>query len=272
MSQTPSTATASSRFQAIFNAALKSYRKQTKNDLLAHPLASRLESCDSINAILVVLQDQVREFDQARSGSERLTKWLNPTVNVLYAFSVILGEGAGLVFSSAKVIFAGIGVFLLVAKDVAASKDTLAGLFDRMECFFRRLETYTGVTPTVAMIDIITKIMVEVLKIFAIATKELRRGSAKKFLMKLVGRTDLEDAVKRLDNLTQEEARMALAEVLRVTHNVRDEVNVIDSKVQSVDEKVQKVIDDSKEARVAVNEATSILQQTANNVDEIKCP
>ncbi|KAH9077605.1 hypothetical protein EDB83DRAFT_1497892 [Lactarius deliciosus] len=139
-----------------------------------------------------------------------------------------------------------------------------------MEFFFRRLETYTEVTPTVAMIDIITKIMVEVLKIFGIATKELRRGSAKKFLMKLAGRTDLEDAVKRLDNLTQEEARMALAEVLRATHNVRDEVNVVDGKVQSVDEKVQKVIDDSNEARVAVNEATSILQQTANNVDEIK--
>ena len=44
--------------------------------------------------------------------------------------------------------------------------------------------------------------------------------------------TDLEDAVKRLDNLTQEEARMALSEVLRITHNIRDEVKVVDDKVQ----------------------------------------
>jgi hypothetical protein len=48
-----------------------------------------------------------------------------------------------------------------------------------------------------------------------------------KFLKKLAGRTDLEDAVKRLDHLTQEEARMALAEVLRITHKVSDGVNVV---------------------------------------------
>ena len=55
-----------------------------------------------------------------------------------------------------------------------------------------------------------------------------------KFMKKLAGRTDLEDAVKRLDNLTQEEARMALAEVLKITHSVRDEVRYVDEKVQVV--------------------------------------
>jgi hypothetical protein len=50
----------------------------------------------------------------------------------------------------------------------------------------------------------------------------------------LAGRTDLEDAVKRLDNLTQEEARMAIAEVLRITHSVRNEVKAVDSKVNEI--------------------------------------
>ena len=70
----------------------------------------------------------------------------------------------------------------------------------------------------------------------------------------MAGRTDLEDALKKLDRLTQEEARMALAEVLRVTHSVRDGVKVVENKVESrgdrmedkvqcVDEKVQVVID-----------------------------
>ncbi|KAH9060249.1 hypothetical protein EDB87DRAFT_622356 [Lactarius vividus] len=107
-----STAAASSGFQLIFNAALKSYKKQTKKDLIAHPLASQLQSCDSTSAILAVLQEQVRQFDQAHSGDERFTKWLIPTVNVLYAFSAAVSEGVGLVFSPAKVIFAGIGVLL----------------------------------------------------------------------------------------------------------------------------------------------------------------
>ncbi|KAH9013104.1 hypothetical protein EDB85DRAFT_2296414 [Lactarius pseudohatsudake] len=227
MSQIPTTAVTSLRFQVIFQVALKSYQKRTKNDLIAHPLASQLQLCDSTSALLAVLRNQVQEFDQACSGDDRLTKWLIPTVNVLYAFSAVVSEGISLVFSPAKVIFAGIGVFLLAAKDVAASKDTLAELFSRVGFFFKRLETYTEVTPTAAMIDIITEIMVEVLTIFGIATKELRRGSAKKFLKKLAGRTDLEDAVKKLDRLTQEEARMALAEVLRITHSVRDGIDEI---------------------------------------------
>ncbi|KAH8990936.1 hypothetical protein EDB86DRAFT_1665042 [Lactarius hatsudake] len=191
MSQTSSTTTASSRFQDIFNAALKLYQKQTKKDLIAHPLAAQLQSCDSTSAILAVLQDQVREFDQVRGGDERLTKWLIPTVNVLYAFSAAVSEGVGLAFSPAKVIFAGIGVFLLATKDVVGSQDALAELFERIGFFFNRLESYTEVTPTTAMTNIITKIMVEVLTIFGIATKELRRGSAKKFLKKLAGRADL---------------------------------------------------------------------------------
>jgi hypothetical protein len=96
-SQTPCTAAASSRFQAIFDAALKSYEKQIKKDILAHPLASRLQSCDSTSAIIAVLQDQVQDFDKSRSGDERLTKWLIPTVNVLYAFSAAVSSGVTMV-------------------------------------------------------------------------------------------------------------------------------------------------------------------------------
>jgi len=94
---TPPTPASLSNFQSIFHASLRAYEKQTKNDLLSHPLAARLHSCDSPAAILTVLQDQVQEFEQSRSVNQRLTKWLDPTVNVLYAFSATLGEGVGLV-------------------------------------------------------------------------------------------------------------------------------------------------------------------------------
>ena len=59
-------------------------------DILTHPLATQFQSCDSTNAILAILQDQVQEFDKSRSGDHRLTKWLSPTVNVLTAFSATI--------------------------------------------------------------------------------------------------------------------------------------------------------------------------------------
>jgi hypothetical protein len=97
MSQTPSTSTSTSNFQSIFNAALKAYEKKTKKDLLAHPLAAQLQACNSPGDILTVLQDKVKEFQESRSADERLSRWLNPAINVLYAFSATLGQGVGLV-------------------------------------------------------------------------------------------------------------------------------------------------------------------------------
>jgi len=132
MSQATTTVAASSRFQAIFDGALKSYQNQTKNDLLAHQLASPLHSCDSTSTILAVLQAQLQEFDESRSGDDRLTNWLSPTVNVLWAFSAAISGGVSLVFSPGSVIFAGtVGVFVSAAK-VAASKDVIAELFERI--------------------------------------------------------------------------------------------------------------------------------------------
>ena len=97
MSHAQPTASSSSNFQLIINNALDKYKKRTKNDLLAHPLAAQLQSCDSPNAILAVLQQQVHGLDQSRSGDERWSRWLDPTVNVLYALSSTLAAGVGLV-------------------------------------------------------------------------------------------------------------------------------------------------------------------------------
>jgi hypothetical protein len=44
---------------------------------------------------------------------------------------------------------------------------------------------------------------------------------------KLLGRNDIEEALKRLDALTMEEARMAIAETLNVTHRVDNKVTVL---------------------------------------------
>jgi hypothetical protein len=96
MSHTHPTST-SSNFQLILDNALRAYKKRTKKDLLKHPLADRLQACDSPSSILTVLQEQVQELDESQRSNERLTKWLDPTVNVLHAFSEILGESIGLV-------------------------------------------------------------------------------------------------------------------------------------------------------------------------------
>jgi hypothetical protein len=98
MSHAQSTASSSSpNFQLIINNALDKYKKRTKRDLLAHPLAAQLQSCESSSAILAILQQQVQGLDQSRNNDERWSRWLDPTINILYALSSTLGTGVGLV-------------------------------------------------------------------------------------------------------------------------------------------------------------------------------
>ena len=62
-------------------------------------------------------------------------------------------------------------------------------------------------------------------------------------MKKLIGRTEIEDGLKRLDKLTQEEARMAAAQNLKVTHTVAETVVAIDIRVDDVDDRVAGVSD-----------------------------
>jgi hypothetical protein len=133
MSTVPSTSTSHSDFAFIFNAALEAYKRKTRKDLASHPLLPSLQSCDSSEAILTVLREQIPGFSESQNGDDGLTKWVTPTVNVLYSLSGALGGIVGLVnirmfsrevffflisafqaFPPASIISTGIGVLLLV--------------------------------------------------------------------------------------------------------------------------------------------------------------
>ena len=88
---------------------------------------------------------------------------------------------------------------------------------------------------------------------------------------------DLEDALKKLDRLTQEEARIANAEVLRIAHSIRNEVKIVDDKVgdvgdkvECVDEKVQVIIDGARKlSRRSTASLTSMLSDGKQAAKEI---
>ena len=65
---------------------------------------------------------------------------------------------------------------------------------------------------------------------------------SEKFLKKLVGRKDIEEALKRLDRLTQEEALMAAAQTLSITRTIDNKVTGVGNKLNDVDDKMDVVI------------------------------
>lgn len=238
----PATATSSaSNFVSIFEAASKEYKKLTGQDLNMHPFSVVFDSCDSADAVLSIFRKQAQIFDEIRKGDDRVIKWLDPMVHILFTFSAALGEGVGLVFSPAKVIFAGVGMLLTVAKDVMASYDTLADLFERMQGFLQRLEIYIGTLLTPAMTEVLGRIMAEVLSIFALVTKEMKQGRFKKSLKRLMGRRDVESALQRLDVLTQRELQMVVARNLEVTYGIDGTVKAIEAITSDVNVNVRAI-------------------------------
>jgi hypothetical protein len=87
----------SSNFTRIFDAASNEYRRLTKHDLHTHPFAAVLDNCDSPDSVLNVFRKQAQAFDEFCKGDDRLMKWLDPTVHILFTFSGALGEGIALV-------------------------------------------------------------------------------------------------------------------------------------------------------------------------------
>ena len=59
---------------------------------------------------------------------------------------------------------------------MGASQGALVDIFERIENVFKRLETYVELPPTSELMDIIVKVMVEILSILALVTKDIKRG------------------------------------------------------------------------------------------------
>jgi len=76
----------SARCQALFEPALQAYERIAGVSLTRHPLAIKLQSCDSVDAITGLLQDQAQAFSDLQ-GSDKIMKSLGTTVSMLSKLS-----------------------------------------------------------------------------------------------------------------------------------------------------------------------------------------
>ena len=76
-----------SRFRALFEAALQDYQIQTGTALVNHPLAEKLQICNSVESVTTVLREQARAFNEFPGDNGRIVKSLNGIVSVLYTLS-----------------------------------------------------------------------------------------------------------------------------------------------------------------------------------------
>jgi hypothetical protein len=127
---------------------------------------------------------------------------------------------------------------------VTASYDALVDLFECVANFLNRLRIYTGLPFNATMTSIVVKILVEVLSVLALATRQIKQGRfskrliayvytsmtehvSGKFAKKLLGESEIEAVLQRLDRLTQEEAHVTVTQTLEVVHGLVNNVKVV---------------------------------------------
>ena len=72
---------------------------------------------------------------------------------------------------------------LQAASGVNSSYDALVDLFDCIGNFLKRLRVYTNIPLSPSMKEISVKIMVELLSVLALATKQIKQGRFSKWIL-----------------------------------------------------------------------------------------
>jgi len=214
MSSTGQPISSTSNVQLIIDAALDDYTKITGTDLSKTPFATAIEQSDSTEAIIQLLHEREKVFKEYRDGNRKLINSLIPAVRVIQAFSGIVVAPAGQVShtyhlvtpltvtpsdplsTSKRVVYWHRYSpcckfphyhYLLnripcdewvcqAASGVTSSYDALLELFKCLGNFLKRMEVYTTIPPTPILADVVVKIMVELLSVLALASKQIKEG------------------------------------------------------------------------------------------------
>ena len=83
-----------------------------------------------------------------------------------------------------------------------------------------------------------------------------------------MGKREVEDSLERLDKLTQEEARMASAEQLKMTHSVDVKVMGVDDRVRGVEGQVEDVCGEVRDVGDKVHNEVRGVGDKVQNVDD----
>ena len=88
----------SSHLRVLFEAALKDYKQQTGVELTEHPLAERLQDCNTVESITIILREQAQDFNEIPE-KDKVLNALKRILTVLHGLpsAVEFSQNAGLV-------------------------------------------------------------------------------------------------------------------------------------------------------------------------------
>ncbi|KAI0030927.1 hypothetical protein K488DRAFT_71826 [Vararia minispora EC-137] len=247
-----------SRFQTIWEDAVREYQRITGKDLLQHPLYAKLEHVKSVEDVVPILKDHEKGFQAFRKHGESIRAALAPIITITELFVDTAGEisVASGVSPGGKAIFTACGVFLRAAKDVSQRYDILTMVLQRLKSVLERLNGYLRSRSdlSIGLKTVFTESLAQLLKVLAMCTKYVNETAKprlsdripclkrmKDYGLALMGSQDVKDALAKLDNLVQEEHLIAVAQTLCAVQDMASDVRNIAQNVKEAGSSAQQV-------------------------------
>ncbi|KZV62474.1 hypothetical protein PENSPDRAFT_617840, partial [Peniophora sp. CONT] len=266
---------------SLWTKALENYKNKTGMDPLTHPLTKDLADRKSEDEILQLFETKMQEFESFRASDSRWGKlrnvYLKPAVEVILSLNDALAETASYfpIVPGGKAIFVAFGALLSATKGVTKRYDALINLFEEIPFFLDsvRVRNSNPLSWGVLSQKIVILIFAHLLDVFALALKLMRTVFGANVLQRavhlgqtLTGNTDMQDALKRLNRLTNLEIRAMAAELRLDAAENREMVKTLSSDLAAMNHsysgyfadivaKLQCEHDKAAEERVQADEA-----------------
>ncbi|VDC02445.1 unnamed protein product [Peniophora sp. CBMAI 1063] len=221
------------------------------------------------DTLLDKLQLASAHLSDNRRGSQRAHRFRQSLKPLVTGLLVLLDASAETASSlgvpGGKGIFAAVAILLEAAGRVSTAYDDLEKLFDRFCVYVERLQVRVRVPLTVESTEIAVKALIEMLKTFELATVMLRKGRIRHFLGALFTKSDdLEKALEALEDVTTEEERMAIAELIAGMHHLSADVQDVKTSLASLSRNIH----DDRPMHERTEAATQVLLAGASNIQE----
>ncbi|KAJ7048706.1 ankyrin repeat-containing domain protein [Mycena amicta] len=195
-------------------------------------------------------------------------------LHLIGSLSEAAGETAAMHVPYAKAGFVALGVLVQAAKNVSARYDSIINLCDLLHSFLERLRVYLSVQLPENMQEVVIRILAHLLSVFGLATKEIKHNRFGSYLRTLIGQTDVQELLKKLNNLIGAEQSMGVANAMVFSQEILDHVQGLvlgllhqisfnqakdtASILAHLDDDLQKAMQSTKDAN------THVLQQLSN--------
>ncbi|EED80979.1 predicted protein [Postia placenta Mad-698-R] len=226
----------------LWRDAITMYMETTGNDIGSIETLQRIDSVDGLRSML---NTEIHRFTCEKQRYGAIHKVLDPISKCVNQILDVASDVAG-----------------SAAKEVGAAYDTILKLFTTLSNFLGRLELYTKEECSATIKIILTQILCQLLGVVGLATKVVKKNRISElhiqanmgdrpplttitvvFGKAIVGLHDmgLHDALTKLDQLIDSEARIVGANVLHVVRGTQKAILGVDVQVREVLQSVGQV-------------------------------